>query len=160
MDAKTRKHILSLIPYGLYIIGAAGKDGPHAIVANWLTQVSFHPPMVAISIEQDSVMRRYLSKNGHFTLNLIRKGGKDQAKAFLKPTSVSGSMINGEEFLLTNQGTPYLANAMAHLECTVTDQHLAGDHVIFVGEVTGGKLNEKGGTEILTLHETGWKYSR
>lgn len=149
-----------MVPYGLYVIGVAGKDGPYAIVANWVMQVSFHPPLIAIAIEQDSVMRQYLAKSGCFSVNLFRKGKKEQAKAFLKTSSVQGSTINGEQYLLTPHGAPYLPDALAHLECTVNERHRAGDHTIFVGEVTGGALNGNEGTEILTLHETGWKYSR
>jgi flavin reductase (DIM6/NTAB) family NADH-FMN oxidoreductase RutF len=32
-------------------------------------------------------------------------------------------------------GTPVLENALANLDCRVTDAHAAGDHTIFVGEV-------------------------
>lgn len=160
MDDKTRKEILGLIPYGLYVIGTTGKDAPYVIVANWLTQVSFHPPLLALAIEQDSSMRRYLAEKGSFTVNIFRTGDKNQAKAFLKEASVRGSTINGEEFLLTSQGTPYLVHALAHLECNVVQQIQTGDHTVFVGEVIGGRLHEKGRREILTLQETGWKYSR
>ena len=49
MDADAKKTALRMIPYGLYVLTAAGKDGrKSAATVNWVTQASFAPPLVAV----------------------------------------------------------------------------------------------------------------
>src|SRR5215470_15076521 len=49
MDANAKKTTLRMIPYGLYVLTAAGKDGQvGAATVNWVTQASFAPPLVVV----------------------------------------------------------------------------------------------------------------
>jgi flavin reductase (DIM6/NTAB) family NADH-FMN oxidoreductase RutF len=40
-------------------------------------------------------------------------------------------------------GTPVLADALAWLECRLSGEHDAGDHVVVFGDVTDGKLQRQ-----------------
>jgi flavin reductase (DIM6/NTAB) family NADH-FMN oxidoreductase RutF len=51
MDPNAKKTALRMIPYGLYVLTAKGKDGAiGAATVNWVTQASFTPPLVAIGV--------------------------------------------------------------------------------------------------------------
>jgi len=158
LDKTTRNKVLSKIPYGLYVVGSNTKDGVSTIIANWISQVSFHPPLVAIAVEYDSDMRDYIEESKFFSINMLAKGSTQLAKAFLKKSKQSGSMLNGKEATVTKYGTPYLKDSVASIECKVVNSLEVGDHVLFVGEVIDAVSHDDG--EILTLKETGWKYSR
>ncbi|RJS89047.1 flavin reductase family protein, partial [Candidatus Bathyarchaeota archaeon] len=41
---------------------------------------------------------------------------------------------------------PLIKECFAHLECRVVDQHVCGDHTLFVGEIVAASIEE----EVLT----------
>ncbi|MBV9231445.1 MAG: flavin reductase, partial [Chloroflexi bacterium] len=50
MDPAIKKQALRLFTYGLYAIACADDSDVNAFTANWLTQVSFEPPLLAVSV--------------------------------------------------------------------------------------------------------------
>src|SRR5437867_12172936 len=55
MDPNVKKTTLRMIPYGLYVLTAAHKDGRiSAGTVNLATQVSFEPPRVVVGAKPDS----------------------------------------------------------------------------------------------------------
>ena len=50
MDANVKKSVLRMIPYGMYVLTAKGKDDAvAAATVNWVTQASFQPPLISAS---------------------------------------------------------------------------------------------------------------
>lgn len=152
-------HALQRIPYGLYVVGSLHDGVPATMIANWVTQVSFHPPCVAIAVESDSKMRGYIEACGIFCVNILPAGATLTARAFLKSPEADRETIAGERFTRGKNGTPFLAGASASIECTVRSSVGTGDHVLFVGEVVDAAVHQEV-ADVLTLRETGWKYSK
>ncbi len=69
-----------------------------------------------------------------------------------------GNSMNGQEFRLGSTGMPIFLDAVSVLECVILQSLPAGDHIVFLGEVIDAVLQQEG--DILTLRETGWKYTR
>ena len=124
MDANVKKTVLRMIPYGLYVLTAKGKDDTvTAATVNWVTQASFAPPLVVVGVKADSHPHPI---------------GKDQgamAFTFFKPATREGQKISGEPFRWGTTGAPILERAPAFVECRLVDSVERGDHSIFVGEV-------------------------
>lgn len=158
-EKETTGRVLELVPYGLYVLGSLNGSVPAAIVANWVTQVSFSPPWVAIAVEADSRMRENIARSGVFSVNLMPAGGRDVAKAFLKGPEAKGETIGGVGFAPAKNGTPFLLGATASFECQVKNALEVPDHLVFIGEVVDAVLRNGGGG-VLTLRETGWHYTR
>lgn len=136
MDANARKTALRMIPYGLYVLTAQGRDGTvGAATVNWVTQGSFSPPLVVVGVKADSQIHGLVKDAGAFALNVL---GKDQgalAYTFFKPATREGQRISGEPFRAGATGAPVLERTPAHVECRVVDVLERGDHSIVVGEV-------------------------
>ncbi|HTY58210.1 MAG TPA: flavin reductase family protein [Bacteroidota bacterium] len=158
-DRETTGRVLQQIPYGLYVVGSLNGTVPSTIVANWVTQVSFSPPWVAMAVEADSRMREYIRRSGLFSVNILPAGAREMAKAFLKGPEAAGGMIGGKRYEQAKNGTPFLVEASASFECRVMQTLEVPDHQVFVGEVVDAVLRREG-TDVLTLRETGWHYSR
>ncbi|MEW6511910.1 MAG: flavin reductase family protein [Bacteroidota bacterium] len=150
---------LKKIPYGLYVVGSLNNDVPAVIIANWVTQVSFSPPCVAIAVEKESKMRRHIDRSGLFCVNILPSGSTKMAKVFLKGPEAIDATIAGKDFTRGMNGTPFLKDASASFECRVLTSVQTGDHVLFVGTVVDGAVPQEG-EDVLTLRETGWKYSK
>ncbi len=158
MDKRALHRALQQMPYGLFIVGSSTHAGVSTIIANWATEVSFDPPLLALAIEADSKMRRTIEKAGFFSVNILPAGAKETAKAFARDPGNGSSAIAGRRFSLSSHGTPFLEDANACIECRVREVLATGDHVTFIGEVVETATHHEG--EALTLKETGWKYRR
>jgi flavin reductase (DIM6/NTAB) family NADH-FMN oxidoreductase RutF len=136
MDAEAKKTALRMIPYGLYIMTAKGKDGGvAAATVNWATQASFAPPIVAVGVKVGSGIYAVAKEAGAFALNMLGKGQQGPAFAFFKPAQLEGDKISGQPFRDGSTGAPILTALPAAVECKLLEIVERGDHHIFVAEV-------------------------
>src|SRR5215475_11705340 len=136
MDPNAKKTALRMIPYGLYVLTAQGKDGSiAAATVNWVTQASFAPPLLVVGVKADSGAHAVIKDAGAFALNILGKGQQAAAFAFFKPAHREGDRLNGELFRSGSTKSPLLASTPAFVECKLVDTVERGDHSIFVGEV-------------------------
>ena len=143
MNEADRKIALRMIPYGLYVMTACGKDGsPAGATVNWVTQTSFSPPLLALGVKPDSGVYHAARESGHFVLNVLGKGQQAMAYTFFKPAERQGQTISGEPFRAGKTGAPILTNTPAYIECTLETTVEMGDHSIFVGKVVDVGLSK------------------
>ena len=143
MDANTRKTTLRMIPYGLYVLTAAAKDGRvAAATVNWVTQTSFEPPLVAVGVKADSHAHALIKETNSFALNVLGKGQGPLAFTFFKPAELNGDTISGEKFRPGQTGAPILASTPAFIECRLEATVEKGDHSLFVGRVVDVGLSK------------------
>lgn len=65
---------LGKIPSGLSIATSAGTHGRTAFLASWYQQVSFNPPLIALSIKPGRPIESLIEESGLIGLNLLREG--------------------------------------------------------------------------------------
>jgi flavin reductase (DIM6/NTAB) family NADH-FMN oxidoreductase RutF len=136
MDANAKKTVLRMIPYGLYVLTAQGKDGNvAAATVNWVTQASFAPPLVVVGVKTDSGAHAVIKESRAFALNVLGKGQQAMAFTFFKPATTDGNRVSGEPFHAGSTGAPILDSCPAFVECRLVDTVERGDHSVFVGEV-------------------------
>lgn len=156
MDPTTKKAVLRMIPYGLFVATSRAGDTIGAGTINWVTQASFEPPLVVVGIKVDSTLHEVISASRAFALNVVGKAQKDLAMKFFKGAQPAGETLNGYRYENGATGAPLLLDAPAWFECRVVDEVRRGDHTIFVGQVVGvGSRREE---EPLTLREAGFSY--
>ena len=136
MDTNVKKTVLRMIPYGLYVLTAKGKDDSvAAATVNWVTQASFAPPLVVVGVKADSHAHPLIKESQAFALNVLGKDQGPLAFTFFKPAVRDGQTISGEPFRWGVTGAPVLERAPAAIECRLVESVERGDHSIFVGEV-------------------------
>lgn len=136
MNSDLRKKILRMIPYGIYVLTARAPNGDiGAATVNWVTQVSFDPPLVALGVKPDSGAYAALKESGGFAINFLGKGQQGQAFAFFKPVDVADEKISGEAYHDGANGAPILESVVASIECSVVEIVQKGDHHTVIGEV-------------------------
>jgi flavin reductase (DIM6/NTAB) family NADH-FMN oxidoreductase RutF len=151
--------VLEVIPYALWICGVATPRGTSAIVVTWVTQLSFSPPLIGISLEREAGFLAALHANGHFVLSMLpREGGKEVAKRVLKAGAAPGDPAQETLFTAAEGWTGVPAGAMGALQCLVRDTKLCGDHALVIAEV----MKEQRWLSGTPLHQsdTGWKYRK
>ncbi len=158
MDRSQARDVLSRMHYGLYIAASRDESDTVGVIVTWVSQVSFFPQLVSISLENISPLKNCIEKSGYFSLNLLPSGGKKLASSFLRPGKAMPNLINGRPVEAAAHGSPFLTEASACIECRVTARHEAGDHTILVGEVVDARTQKRG--NVLSMKETGWNYQR
>ncbi len=156
MDEAAKKTTLRMIPYGLFVVTTKHGEEVGAATINWMTQVSFQPPLVALGVKADSGTLVHIKAGGEFAVNVLGTGQKDSAFAFFKPTRIEGNKISGHEFETKTTGAPLLLDAPAWFECRATDFVERGDHTVVVAEVIDAGVRRE--SAALTLAECGVFY--
>jgi flavin reductase (DIM6/NTAB) family NADH-FMN oxidoreductase RutF len=143
MNADFKKTALRMIPYGIYVLTADdGKGNISAATVNWVTQTAFEPPLVIVGVKTDSTAYQTVKDARTFALNMLGKDHKSLAFTFFRPADVSDGKLSGQPYSKGTTGAPVLIEAIAAVECRVTDIVERGDHHIVVGEVIEAHVNK------------------
>ncbi|HBY94049.1 MAG: flavin reductase family protein [Ardenticatenaceae bacterium] len=158
MDQNAKKQVLRSFSYGLYAITVNDGDKPHGMVANWVTQAAFEPPMVAVAMERESQTLALTEQTQVFGVNVLASGQRELAgqlgrSSAKRPDKMAGIATHpGPE-----TGVPILDEALGWLECHVVGTLPAGDHVLVLGVVIEAGVQREG--QALTLAEAGFRYA-
>ncbi len=157
MDTAIKKQALRLFTYGLYVVMCADHNNVNAFTANWLTQVSFEPPLVALSIERNATSLAMVSNSKKFTLNVLQAGQRDLAGRLGKPAAKAPDKLADIPYTITEMGYPVLQSALAWVACDVQQIVPAGDSMLVIAEVVDAGLLATGTP--LTMAEAGFRHA-
>jgi flavin reductase (DIM6/NTAB) family NADH-FMN oxidoreductase RutF len=156
------KDALNRMPYGFYSITSRNGDDVNAMVANWVTQASFTPRLVALGLSKKAYSYGVIEAGRVFAVNIFNKEDQEAMTPFSKArTKRPDKMENARYTPAPETGCPVLEGAAAYVECKVVQiVDAGGDHDIVIGEVVGGGINKPGEvTDTLTLPHIGWSYA-
>lgn len=157
MDEAAKKTALRGITYGLYVVGVQENGDVNAFTGNWLTQTSFHPPLVALAVKEGAGSQETIEKTGVFAVSVLATGQKEIATQFFKPAHRVGNKFGELEFELTPEtGCPVLKDGLSWFECRVRETVGGGDHRLYIAEVIGAGVYREGSP--LAMSETGFYY--
>jgi flavin reductase (DIM6/NTAB) family NADH-FMN oxidoreductase RutF len=157
MEDAVKKEALRLFTYGLYAVTTGGADEWNAFTANWLSQVSFDPPLVALSIENASVSLPMIRSSGLFAVNVYGAEQRELAGRLGRSLGKSPDKLAGMARETAESGCPLLADAIAWVECRVESETPAGDSTLLVGRVVGAGVRQQ--AEPLTMRAAGFKHA-
>ena len=156
LDQEAKKVLLRKIPHGLFICGVREGETINGFTASWVTQGSFEPPLVVMSVRADGSSHGIIERTKRFSLNVLRSAQKDLAAVFFKPQTAVGGRFEAAPFEFGEMGLPLLKDCIGGIECEVVGSVVHGDHSVIVGEVKSAQLHKDGPS--LDLSSTGWTY--
>jgi flavin reductase (DIM6/NTAB) family NADH-FMN oxidoreductase RutF len=157
LDPAARKAVLRMFAYGLYAVGVAHGGDRNMFTANWLTQVSFDPPLVALSVENDSHSIGLLRESGAFAISVFSTEQREQAGLLGKRWKLRPDKIEDVRYRSGQTGCPILEDALGAVECRVIGSMEAGDSTVFLSEVIHAEV-QRAGTP-LTMQEAGFRHA-
>jgi flavin reductase (DIM6/NTAB) family NADH-FMN oxidoreductase RutF len=157
MDPAIKKQALRTITYGLYIVMCREGEEVNGFTANWLTQVSFEPPLLAVSIENTAKSLPMILNSQHFTVNVLRTGQRSLAGTLGKSAYKHPEKLSGIDYTLNEQGYPVLSAALSWVACEVRQTAPAGDSTLVIAEVIDAGVITEG--QPLTMVETGFRHA-
>src|SRR6476620_7783610 len=118
-DQAAKKKVLRDFTYGLYAVTAAHEGERGVFTANWLSQASFDPPLVMLSVENDSSTLPLIRASGRFAICPLDEGQKQLAAALGKPKARAGDKYDALDLAVveTESGVPALAESLGYVVC-------------------------------------------
>ncbi len=160
MNALTKKQVLRLFTYGLYVVTAHNDSANGIFLANWLSQCSFDPPLIMVAVENGSHTLPLIRASGLFAVHVLASGQREFAGMLGKSFRSQPDKLNKVRWHPSAvTGCPILEDTLGYVECRVTGELPAGDSTIVVGEVIEAQMQSEGELTPLTMRETGFKHS-
>jgi flavin reductase (DIM6/NTAB) family NADH-FMN oxidoreductase RutF len=159
MDPRAKKAVLRQLTYGLYAVTAEHEGERGVFTANWLSQASFEPPLMMLSVENDSSTLPLIRGSGVFAICPLASDQRELAGALGRPKARAGDKFAslGLRTIETASGCPALADALGYVVCRVRDEVPAGDSVVFVAEAIEARVLGEG--EPLGMREAGFRHA-
>lgn len=136
----------SLYPLPCAFVLSIDQDkNPSGMIASWIMQTSFQPPLIAVSVGKSRYTFDLISQSGEFVISVPDKNLEKEVLVF---GTKSGRDVS--KFEVTNLktmksrhlATPLLKEASYNFECIVVKDIETGDHNVFVGEVLAAWRNK------------------
>ena len=133
-----RRRVLWSMPSGLYLLSSRADDERNLMTLSFVSQFATEPKLLGVGVEREAVSAALISKSGVFGLVVLARSQRELLRRFVKPAE-------HDAFAHTLSGTPYTDApvtgvpvpdfAAAFIDCQVTEEHVLGSHLLFLGEV-------------------------
>ena len=158
---RLRRRVLWAMPSGLYVLGSTdGAARRNGMTINWVTQVSFEPKLVGVSVEREAYTHALVEAGRCFALSIVAREERALVRRFTKPVEVdlAARTLNGFAYLERVTGAPVLASAVAFLDCRLHEQVPCGSHTLFLGEIVDAGFLASEDTPVLRMEDTRMNY--
>jgi flavin reductase (DIM6/NTAB) family NADH-FMN oxidoreductase RutF len=145
------------IASGVFIMTTQDERGRDGIMASWVSQAAFEPPMVTVAVKKERHVLEFLKSGSKFSLNVLSKKNMDVFKAFVKPFTPGMDRFEGIDVSPDSKAGPIISSCVAYLDCMVRSIVEAGDHTVVVAEIIDGDiLNAE--EPMIHLRSNGFQY--
>lgn len=129
---------LSRFPSGVTIVSIKAGENIYGMTVSAFASISPEPPLIMVSIDNGKYSEQLLKTEGaKFAVNILSEDQSELSNRF--------AWVNDEDrfaegdWSMSETGAPVLNNALAWLDCSIYDYHVAGTHTIYIGEVKASK---------------------
>jgi flavin reductase (DIM6/NTAB) family NADH-FMN oxidoreductase RutF len=138
---KTWMQALGKMTYGIYVLTTRHKSEINGMIASWVSQISYDPPLIMIAVHSNRYSNNLIRQSGHFTLHVLARDQNDLLERFKGPDPES--KFDSITWFEGKTGCPVLKDCVAYMECDVTADYSPGNHTLFIGEVKNAQVFSK-----------------
>jgi flavin reductase (DIM6/NTAB) family NADH-FMN oxidoreductase RutF len=132
---------LGKMTYGIYVLTSYYGQKINGMIASWVSQVSYDPPMIMIAIHPNRYSHHLIKKGRYFTLHVLAKNQTDLLERFKGPDPLA--KFDAIQWTRGKTGCPVLKKCVAYMECEVKTSYSPGNHTLFIGKVRYGEVISK-----------------
>ena len=138
MDERQFRKAMGKFATGITVVSMEYNNEIMAMTVNAFMSVSLSPKLIAVSIDEKAWMYDKIGEVKSFGLSILSKEQENLSKIFAK------QMESEEKVAFSSlDGVPVLQGAVSTLSCLVINTVKAGDHLIYIAEVTDYTINEQ-----------------
>ncbi|ARB29488.1 flavin reductase family protein [Pseudomonas tolaasii] len=124
---------------GITVITSHVDDEPVGFTCQSFYSVSVSPPLVSFSVMRSSASYPRIRQAGRFAVNILSGEQVGISNRFARRGT---DKWQGVDWQASPLGNPILGGSLHWLDCEVHAEHVAGDHLIVIGEVKALSLQE------------------
>lgn len=137
MDDRLFRNAMGRFTTGVTVITTEVDGEPYGMTANAFMSVSLNPKLVVISVGNNAKMLKRIRIAKRYAVNILSVNQQELSAVFAGQKSNDAMIV-----FKTMDGLPVIQDTIATITCHVVDEHVAGDHTLFFGEVMGIHLDE------------------
>ncbi len=138
-DTTASFEAIARIPSGAAIIAARSGQRVTGMLASWIQQASFSPPLITVAIRRGRYIEELLAESGRCAVSILPENPSTFLRHFGRGFKAGEDAFAGLVTLDSPAG-PLLDGCAAHLICDVRDRFVTGDHHLYVVEVVSGAV--------------------
>lgn len=127
---------------GVTVVTAQHHRSKHGMTVSSFTSVSLEPPLVFVSLEQDTKTTRLVHASGVFGVSILGEDQQRISDRFAGRIPEVNNRFVGLELFTLKTGAPLLADSLASFDCQVVSTFDAGTHTLFLGEVVALRVGK------------------
>ncbi len=143
MADSSMAQILGRIPSGIFILTVAHEGRETGMLASWVMQAGFDPPMVTVAVNKERYLAEWLDAGAPFVLNVVGEDQKHLLAHFGRGFEPDVPAFEGVDVGRCPRGVPVLPDVVGYLECQSAGYVDSGDHRVFLARVLDGRLATK-----------------
>lgn len=129
--------VLGRTASGVFVVTASDGNGRQTgMLASWVQQAAFEPPMITVAVNRKRYLNEWLQKHPRLVVNIVGKSQSKFLKHFGRGFEPDEPAFEGLPTTAAPSGLPVLDDAIGWLEGDVVGQTDAGDHIVYVVNVT------------------------
>ncbi|MFC4557254.1 flavin reductase family protein [Virgibacillus kekensis] len=137
MDTRFFRNAIGKFATGISVVSTEYNGEVMGMTVNAFMSVSLNPRLIAISIDEKARMYDKLKETGKFGISILKDSQKDLSMIFAKQMDK-----DREVQFVELDGNPVLEDSIVTLSCYVKETAKAGDHMIFIAEVTDIEMKD------------------
>lgn len=142
IDQSDFRRVIGHFATGVAVVTTRQPDGrPCGLTVSAVSSVSLDPTLILVCVERRADSHSCIRSAGYFAVNILpERGGEALARRFA--SSVLENKFVDVQHRSECTGAPVLADALAWMDCAVTEILDGGDHTIFLGEPVAADAGE------------------
>jgi flavin reductase (DIM6/NTAB) family NADH-FMN oxidoreductase RutF len=132
--------VLGRLPSGLFILTLRHEQQETGMLASWVMQAGFEPPMVTIAIRHGRYVAQWLDDGASLAVHVLGTSQRRLIAHFGRGFAPGEPAFEKVPIRHSERGVPILTDALGYLECTARGHVDSHDHRIYLAEVVAGEL--------------------
>ena len=149
---------LGRVPSGLFILTLRHESRAGGMLASWVQQAGFEPPMISVAVRLDRYQLDWMDAAGRFTLNQLPAGRKALLRHFARGFEPEEPAFEGLALADVDASGPVLSDALAWLDAEIVGGMDSGDHRVVLGRVRAGGLLQHDAEPAIHIRREGSRY--
>lgn len=135
-------NVVQQMTYGIYVLTTSFKEEINGMIASWVSQVSYDPPLIMAAVHAHRHSHHLIEQSGCFALHIIQRQQSDFLNRFKDPDT--RTKFSSIQWARGKTGCPILNDCMAYLECEVKASYAPGNHTLFIGKIVNAYFKTEG----------------
>jgi flavin reductase (DIM6/NTAB) family NADH-FMN oxidoreductase RutF/DNA-binding GntR family transcriptional regulator len=136
VEQQVFRDVIGRFASGVTVITTAVDGAGYGTTASAVSSLSMEPPMLLVCLNRSSETQAAVTKAGVFGVNILAEGQEELAYRFARKGADKFAGVTLEN---GRTGVPLISDALANLECQLSESVTGGTHTVFLARVAVAK---------------------